>query len=155
MTGFTQHSDDQLYMRHGDRMFTYAEHCAWLESLSPDDREILYAPIGWRYTFVLAAEVKRWLLSELPPDKQFYFVDNLDRMMPGGGITKAAIAAVEPACDTAARMFSEAFRGSPPSPGTPRTSFLDIIADFDVFKEFVRLNPSLRTALRLCSGRDT
>lgn len=113
------------------------QHAAWLASLSAEDSEIVHSPIGWRYTLVLAAETKRALLSDMPADMRLEFLERL-ASMSGGGISAEAITAIEPACTTAARMFHEA-DGS-----------LDVLADFDVFREFARLNPSLRVALRLC-----
>ena len=57
-------------------------------------------------------------------------------------LTAEAVAAVQPACNTAVAMIHESMK-------LP-TKEWGVLGRADLFSEFVRLNPSLRTAIELC-----
>lgn len=103
-----------------------------------DEGVIFYAPAGWLYTLVIASHAKRVAQGcPMSAPERLKLLERIERL-PGGGVTAAAIAVVEPCCDTAVEMIREAKHN------------LDALAAIAVFTEFSRLNPSLLTALRLC-----
>jgi hypothetical protein len=122
---------------------TAEAHSAWLDALEGDEKEIVFAPVGWRYTLAMVATTKRALAGDMPPAMRLQFLQHLEKMA-GAGITPEAIARVEPACDVAMRVEREAHAAAGPS------GMLDILAEIDVWSELARLNPSLLAALRMC-----
>jgi hypothetical protein len=119
---------------------TFAEHCAWIDSLSPDETLILHTPAGHRYTLVVIADIKRVLQAEFPAEYRLQFLEFLDRQSAGWGAE--TIASITPMCDAGAEIEREARKlGSKQA--------LDAFAKFDVFSAFCALNPSLLEALRM------
>ena len=37
---------------------------AWLDSLTPDEMEVVREPVGYKFTYILVALTKRWLLED-------------------------------------------------------------------------------------------
>jgi hypothetical protein len=122
---------------------TYAEHCAWMDSLNEDENAILYTPVGHRYSLVLISEAKRWLAHELSAEHRLKFLEFLDRCT--GTFTADMIAQVEPMSDEAYEMVKEARKLGP-------GKSLDVLASWEVFNAFVALNPSLLTAIKMKPG---
>jgi hypothetical protein len=120
------------------RAMTPEERAVWMAGLSEEQLVIVYAPPGVRFTLVLVAHTKRELLTyKMVAAERLKILESLARctdLLP-----ERAIACIEPSCDTALKMVAEA------------DANLDAIGDFDVFSEFVRLNPSLLAALRAIS----
>jgi hypothetical protein len=119
---------------------TYAEHCAWIDAMSPDEKLILYSPVGNRYTLVLISEAKRALTAELPVELRLRFLEFLDSLPDVW--PAEIIASIAPMCDAAAEIMHEARKLG------PQKAF-DKCAEWDVFNAFVALNPSLLEALRM------
>jgi hypothetical protein len=120
---------------------TYAEHCAWLNSLNADQNLIVHSPVGHRYTLVIISELKRMLMAEtLPTGARHRFLeflnDHSDVWPP------EIIASIEPMCDAGAEIVREARK-------LGASKALDKYAEFDVFNAFCALNPSLLEALRM------
>jgi hypothetical protein len=118
---------------------TYAEHVAWIDSLNADEKLILHAPVGWRYTLIVISDLKRMLASEIPTQYRLRFLEFLDKH--SAEWPPEIIAIIAPMCDAGAEIMSEANKL-----GDKR---LDKIAEWDVFKAFCALNPSLLEALRM------
>ena len=119
---------------------TYAEHCAWIDSLNADETLILHAPAGYRYTLVEISDLKRVLQAEIPAEYRLQFLEFLDRESARWG--EEIIASIAPMCDAGAEIVREARKlGSKQA--------LDAFAKFDVFSAFCALNPSLLEALRM------
>lgn len=109
------------------------------------EEEIRHTPKGVRSSVVLIAHTKALLADEMPDDWRLLFLEKLDKMADGPfPIAKEVISKIRPACPTAQRMVYEARNA-----GENWSSSLDVIADGDVYREFVRLNPSLIEAVRL------
>jgi hypothetical protein len=118
---------------------TYAEHCAWIDSLGPDETLILHAPNGWRYTLVIISDLKRMLASTIPTEHRLRFLEFLDNH--SNDWPPEIIASIAPMCDAGAEIMSEAHKLG--------DKMLDKIAEWDVFSTFCALNPSLLEALRM------
>jgi hypothetical protein len=119
---------------------TYAEHCAWLDSLNDDETAIVHTPVGHRYMLVVISEAKRMLLMDLPAEHRLKFLEHLDRRTDT--FTADVIAQIQPMCDEAYEMVKEARKLGP-------GKSLDILARWEVFNAFVALNPSLLTAIKM------
>ena len=114
-------------------------HRAWINSLSEDERHILHAPIAWRYTLVMISVVKRYLAEDIPADFQLRFLSWLEK--DSGEWGADTIAAIQPVCDDAYEMVTEARKlGS-------KEQF-DTFAQWEIFNAFVALNPSLLAAIK-------
>jgi hypothetical protein len=119
---------------------TYAEHCAWLDSLNADQNLIVHTPVGHRYTLVVISELKRMLASEIPTKHHLRFLEFLDDhsdVWP-----PEIIASIEPMSDAGAEIVREARK-------LGASKALDKCAEWDVFNAFIALNPSLLEALRM------
>jgi hypothetical protein len=101
-------------------------------------------PIGYQYTLVMASEVKRVLMENIPTEYRLKFLEHLDRMVDRAWLTAEMIEAVEPMCDKAYEIALEAKK-------LPGGKFLDVYAQN--FSTFALLNPSLIEALRMLPTR--
>ena len=125
-----------------DKM-TSDEHSAWLDSLSDDDRMIVFMPEGYLSELIIISQLKRALATEgATVAERMEFLEGLSGLAREP-LTAEAVAAVAPACDAAIKMIHEAM--------TLNTNDMwRLIGRFDVFSEFARLNPSLLAAVKLC-----
>jgi hypothetical protein len=122
---------------------TYAEHCAWIDAMSEDEKAILCTPVGHRYTLVYISLVKRLLAAELSPAYRIRFLEWLDRC-GDSWLTPDKIATVAPMDDNGYEMLCEATK-------LGAKKALDTVATCDVFNAFVALNPTLLTAIKMIS----
>jgi hypothetical protein len=123
---------------------THAEHCAWLDSLVGDEYRITCMPIGYLLDMAEISYFKRAVfMPEMPTGERLKCLDGVASGV-SGPVTEAAVAAIEPICDRGMQMLLEIFS----LPGEKQTQ---AFARGDVFRILARLNPSLLTALRLCS----
>ena len=104
-------------------------------------------PPGYKYTVVIISGVKRMLAADIPSEFRLKFLDELDHMASNSEtwLTADMIAAIDPMCDAAEEMYSEAAKLDRGKPGQP--AMLDALAKF--FPAFAVLNPSLITALEM------
>jgi hypothetical protein len=132
-------SDGGIY--HNGR--TYAEHCAWLDSLTGDEYRIVHTPVGHLMSLAYIAHFKYALTTlSMEAHERLRFLNYIAGCVDGP-ITADAVAAIEPACATAVQMLHEL--NKVPRGQAPRT-----FQDGDVFRLLSRLNPSLLRALELC-----
>lgn len=122
---------------------TYAEHCAWVESLRGDEWRIVHMPIGHLLNLAEVAYFKYALLKfRLTAAWQMKLLEGINSCAYGP-VTAAAIEAIDPACDTAVQMLHELHK-------VPRGETARAFAAGGIFRLLSKLNPSLLTALRLC-----
>ena len=123
---------------------TYAEHGAWLDSLTGDDYRMVHMPIGHLFSLAMVATFKSALLTlEMTTGERLKFLEGIARYVDGP-ITAAAVEAIEPYCATGAAMMAEIN-------SLPIEKQTIAFQGGDVFRLLARLNPSLLAALRLCS----
>jgi hypothetical protein len=120
---------------------TYAEHHAWIESMTDDEKAILYCPVGHRYTLVFVSLVKRLLAAEMEPAYRLRFLEWLDKCA-ANWLTPETIAALHPMCDDGYEMVREAQK-------LGASKMFDVFARWEVFNAFVALNPSILTAIEM------
>jgi hypothetical protein len=131
--------DEGIY--HNGR--TYAEHEAWLTSLTGDEFRMTHMPVGHLMTLAYIAHFK-YAVTAVPmgAHERLRFLDFIARSI-AGPITAEAVAAIEPSCKTALQMLHELNK-------VPRGQTTRAFRDGDVFRLLSRLNPSLLRALELC-----
>ena len=137
-------TDGRIY--HNGR--TYAEHCAWLDSLVGDEYRIVHMPIGHLYSLATISHLKYMLLNFEMTAQERLRTFEVIALCTSGLITNEAVAAIEPCCETGCKMFQELNS----LPIEKRTMAFH---DGDVFRLLARLNPSLLIALRLCQFNET
>jgi hypothetical protein len=133
--------------------FTDEQRRAWQASWSHDESAIAHTPTGHRYTMIIAAYVKRLLVT---PAARFTANDQLKMLeglasLIGTYFTADALAAIDPACDVFMSMVDEAKRANK-DPKRCNESF-EILTSWEVFNHLVRLNPSLLEAIKICHQR--
>jgi hypothetical protein len=132
-------ADSAIY--HNGR--TYAEHCAWLDSLVGDEYRIVHMPIGHLYSIALISHFKYILLNlEMTAHERLKTLEVITLCIYGP-ITDEAVLAIEPCCETGRKMFQEL-------DSLPFEKRSQAFHDGDVFRLLAKLNPSLLIALRLC-----
>lgn len=137
MNAAVDHS--QIY--HNGR--TFPEHCAWLDSLTGDDYPMVYMPPGCLINLAYVSYFKLALLTvEMPAAVRLRLLEAIAGMV-SGSVTAEAVAAIEPACNTAVEMFHELHKV-----GTTQVS--RAFHDGNMFSLLAKLNPSLLRALELC-----
>jgi hypothetical protein len=123
---------------------TYAEHCAWLDSLTGNEWRIVRMPSGHLMSLAYIAFFKYALLNcEMSAAERLRFLDGIAKCV-SGPITSEAIEVIEPACETARQILKELN-----SVGRERAC--QAFHDGDCFRILARLNPSLLRALELCN----
>jgi hypothetical protein len=132
-------TDDAIY--HNGR--TYAEHSAWLDSLTGNEWRMVYTPSGHLQNLAYIAYFKHALLNfKLTADFQLKLLEHINSCVYGL-VTAEAVAAIEPSCDVGAEMLSELNK-------VPRSEVSRAFREGDVFRLLAKLNPSLLRALELC-----
>jgi hypothetical protein len=107
-------------------------------------------PPGYLYTIVIVSYFKRALVTiEMPVAERLHFLETINKCVDAY-FTEAALAAIEPACDTAAEMIRECFKVDEGNRRSGKS--LDLLASREVFSHLVAVNPSLLTAIKLCRG---
>jgi hypothetical protein len=125
---------------------TQEQRIAWLDGMTADERLIVHTPVGYRYTMVFVAHVKRALVScEMPVGARLQMLEAINGSVDSY-FTAAALAAIEPACDTEAQMIEECLK-------IEDGKGLDLLASWEVFGHLLALNPSLLAAIKLSAGR--
>jgi hypothetical protein len=127
---------------------TYAEHCAWLDSLVGDEYLIVYTPIGHLYSLATISHFKFILFNFKMTAHERMKTLEVIAMCTHGLVTEEAVAAIEPCCETGRKMFQELN-------SLPMEKRTQAFHDGDVFRLLARLNPSLLAALRLCKFNQT
>jgi len=122
---------------------TYPEHCAWLDSLVGDEYRIVYTPIGHLYSLATVSHLKYMLLNFKMTAQDRLRALEVIGMCTHGLVTKAAVAAIDPCCETGRQMFKEL-------DSLPIEKRTQAFSDGDVFRLLAKLNPSLLRALALC-----
>jgi hypothetical protein len=126
---------------------TYVEHCAWLDSLTGDDYRIVHMPIGHLFNLAEASWLKRFLVTfSTTGDVRQKALNGL-ASMAFGPVSPEAIAAIEPADDTGKEIIRTIT-------ALPVSQQMTAFQKGDVFRLMAQLNPSLLTALKLCSWCD-
>src|ERR1700686_4225302 len=132
--------DTEIY--HNGR--TYAEHCAWLDSLVGDEYRIVHMPIGHLFNLAIVSGFKRILLTQqTTAGERMKLLDGIAQCVYGC-VTPEAVAAIEPCCETGEKILLEIF-------SLPFGEQTRAFSKGDVFRLLANLNPSLLTALRLCA----
>jgi hypothetical protein len=123
---------------------THAEHCAWLDSLVGDAYRMVYMPIGHLFDLAIISELKYALLNvKMTAHERLKTLDVIARCV-FGPVTEAAVAAIEPPCETGRKMLREIH-------SLPVGKQTSAFCEGDVFRLLAKLNPSLLAALRLCN----
>ena len=123
---------------------TTEEHCAWLDSLSDDGWTIVHVPPGYLCNLIIISQLKCALATNgATVGERMELLEGLNTFTDKF-LTAEAVAAVEPACNTALKMVHEAM-------ALNTNEMWRLMGRFDVFSEFAKLNPSLLTAIRLCN----
>lgn len=123
---------------------TYAEHSAWLDSLRGDEYRIVHMPIGCLLDLAMASEIK-WILATGKADTETAFrcLKMLSEIAEGI-ITAQAISAVQPICSRGRAIMKQIH-------ALPVEKQCRAFGDGDVFRILAKLNPSLLTALQVCT----
>jgi hypothetical protein len=137
-------TDGEIY--HNGR--TYAEHCAWLDSLVGDEYRIVHTPIGHLYSIASISHLKYMLVNLRMTVEQRLKALEVIALCVHGQITEEAAAAIEPCCETGRKMFEELN-------SIPMEKRTQAFQAGDVFRLLANLNPSLLSALRLCKFNET
>jgi hypothetical protein len=119
-----------------------------MPEITADEAEmVLHTPIGYRYTLVIVAYTKRALVSyEIPVGERLQILEAINGFVDKT-FTEAALAVIEPACDTAMEMISECMKVDE---GNPRCGkAFDLMASSPVFGHLLKLNPSMLAAIKL------
>ena len=122
---------------------TYPEHCAWLDSLVGDEYRIVFTPIGHLYSLATVSHLKYMLLNFKMTSQDRLRALEVIGMCTHGLVTKAAVAAIDPCCETGRQMFKEL-------DSLPIEKRTQAFSDGAVFRLLAKLNPSLLRALALC-----
>jgi hypothetical protein len=122
---------------------TYAEHCAWLDSLVGDEYRIVYMPIGHLNSLATVSHLKFMLANLRMTAGERLKTLEVINMCVHGSVTHEAVAAIEPCCETGRKMFQELN-------SLPIEKQTQAFQDGDVFRLLAKLNPSLLSGLRLC-----
>jgi hypothetical protein len=112
-----------------------------------DDRLVLFTPAGYKHFFLWAAYVKRALQFELPAGKRLKLLERLNSLTDLY-FTPEMLATIEPMSDTEIEMVNEARSLDLEDDRLGQASF-DVLTSQRVFGHFLRLNPSLMTAIKL------
>jgi hypothetical protein len=122
---------------------TYAEHCAWLDSLEGDEYRMVFMPRGHLFNLAEISLFKYVLLNV--ETTAYYRLKTLDAIAECvfGPVTEEAVAAIEPCCETGRKMLAEIH-------SLPVEKQMQAFEKGDVFRLLARLNPSLLRALELC-----
>ena len=122
---------------------TYAEHCAWLDSLEGDDYRIVYMPVGHLYNLAYVAYWKHFLLChKVPLELQLKTLSAITECAHGP-VTTEAVAAIEPSCEIGVQMMKELQK-------VETNKRIYAFQEGGVFRLLAKLNPSLLRALALC-----
>jgi hypothetical protein len=133
--------------------FTEEQRLAWHESWNEDERAVAHTSPGHRWGMVLASYLKRILImpeAKLTANEQIRVLEFLAGIVDTV-FDSEALAAIEPACDTAMDIVRTAM-GADTDRKRINESF-DILTSWEVFWHLVRLNPSLLEAVRICQRR--
>jgi hypothetical protein len=126
---------------------TYAEHCAWLDSLTGDEYRIVYMPRGYLFNLAVISSLKYALLNvKMTAHLRLQTLDTIAGCV-FGPVTEEAVVAIEPACETGGKMLREIHS----LPVEKQTSAFD---KGNVFRLLAKLNPSLLRALELCQWHE-
>jgi hypothetical protein len=113
------------------------------------DEEVARCPDGYKQLVIVVAVTKRVLTEcEMTVAQRLDVLQKLGNLQDNY-LTPAAVAAVEPACETFMEIVREARKlddGSDPG----RTASSKMLVSADVFAHLRRLNPSLDTAMSIC-----
>lgn len=121
---------------------TSAERSAWIDSLSADDKLVLYTPAGYRSHIVVAAWVKLALTSmALGAGEQLKLLRGLDRLIDGR-FTGQVLAVIEPARAGTSEMIAEAMK-------LDTDARFKMLEGWETFTIMLRLEPSWMEAIRL------
>jgi hypothetical protein len=132
---------DDTAIYHSGR--TYAEHCAWLDSLTGNDWRIVQMPIGHLQSLAVISYFKHVLLNlPMTAAERMKFLDGIGSCIYGC-ITAEAVEVIEPACDTAVQMMHELQK-------VDRRERTQAFSRGGMFRLLAQLNPSLLRALELC-----
>jgi hypothetical protein len=120
------------------------DHAAWQSTWNDDERMLAHFPPGYWQDLVEIAQIKRLLSNEMPPDLRLRFLKTMNDRAHGI-LTVEALQRVEPACDTAMQMLD---RMKALSDSDRRR----LLQRWNVMAAFIKLNPSILEAIRLCSS---
>lgn len=119
-------------------------HCAWLHSLSPEERMIVGVPPGQMFGFLVIAYIKHALLHcKMTAGERLEILECLNRTFD-----PATLAAIEPMSETEIAMVHEA-RSLDREDDSESMASYRVLTRVTVFDNFVRLNPSILTAIKM------
>jgi hypothetical protein len=129
---------------------TQEQHAAWIDGMTEDERLVVNVPVGYLCSMVIVSHIKRALVScKMSVGLRLRMLELLNANVDLY-FTEAALAAIEPACDTAVEMIHECLKVDE---GNPRIGKgFDLLASWEVFGHLIKLNPSLLDAIKLCGG---
>ena len=121
-----------------------------MEMTADEAEMVLHTPIGYRYTLVIVAYTKRVLVSyEIPVGERLRMLEAINSFVDNI-FTEAALAVIEPACDTAMEMICECMKVDE---GNPRCGkAFDMMGTSPVFGHLLKLNPTILAAIKLFPG---
>lgn len=121
-------------------------------SPSPAPDEIEIVPPGYRYSMLAVSLVKRMLATDakLRPMERLQWLEQLTD--EGGVLSADQVAAIEPLDDVGLQMLHAGMSLDLHKEKPPHNASFNMLTRGDVFRHFVRLNPSLLEAARLMPG---
>jgi hypothetical protein len=129
-----------------DDAMSHDDRTAWINSMSAVEQEVLFCPAGYRYTMIIAAFVKRALVTiDMTAGERLHMLEQLTKMVDRY-FTHAALAAIKPAGATFAAMVVEAQKLG------DKKSFV-LLTSWDVFNALLRHEPSLLEAIQISGNR--
>jgi hypothetical protein len=127
------------------------DHNVPIDAMTFDQRCIVFTPVGYRYSFILAALTKRFLLhDEIQPADKLELLERLHSLVDFY-FTTEMLATIEPASDTEWQIYETAETLDPADDKRARASF-DILTSGTVFDHICTLNPSILAAIKMKSN---
>ena len=119
-----------------------------------DDDLCLHISEGHKWSFIAAALTKRTLqIPGIKPADKLELLEKLNGTTDDY-FTADMLAGISPMCDTAYAIFQEARTLDPPQDDTHCAASFKVLATPSVFQHFVKLNPSIKSAIEQCvAGR--
>jgi hypothetical protein len=127
-------------------MMTSEQHAVWWATLSEDERLVAHVPVGYMHTLLLISYIKH-VLGRCPMSvgERLTMLENLNRLVDNY-ITADVLATVSPSCNATAKMIFE-------TDALEANDAFKVLTSWEVFGNFLKLNPTLLDAIKLASGR--
>ena len=119
---------------------------AWLASLSADETLIVHVPVGHQWNMIAASLVKRWLQGKMDAGLRLRLLESLTGMTDIY-LRPEMLAMIEPMCNTAYQIWSEAKTLDREGDKACMASFR-VLTSPRVYDHLTTLNPSILAAIR-------